>query len=202
MHTARRRVALAALVLLLATGCTPTLAVPGDPTGDELDRLIERELAFQWQYVGLTPDAPRPEVERIRIVSMGEAETVHRQCMVDAGYENFNVITGAIYGGASTEQREAIYTCIAQYPTPPASFGLFSEAQLEYLYDYYLEVTVPCIEANGVPVPAVPSREEFLVPSTQLKQVWTPYYSVESEKNVQLLMIDRCRYIPEGFPPF
>ena len=197
-----RIVAVAALVLLLATGCTPTLAVPDQPTGEELDRLIARELDFQWQYVGLTPDDPRPEVERIRIVSMGEAEAVHRQCMVEAGYERFNVITAAIYGGAGKEQRLAIYTCIAQYPTPPASFGLFSEAQLDYLYDYYMQVTVPCLEANGMAVAAIPSREDFLVPSTQLKQVWTPYYSVDSNRDVRFLMSDRCRYVPEGFSPF
>ena len=43
-----------------------------------LAALSARELALQWQYVGLTPDAPRPTVERIRIVSMDEAEQGHR----------------------------------------------------------------------------------------------------------------------------
>ena len=192
----------AALVLLLATGCTQTLAVPGPPTGEELDRLIDRQLDFQWQYIGLTPDDPRPEVERIRIVPVEEAEAVYRQCMVDAGYERFNVITASIYGGASKEQRVDIYTCVAQYPTPPASFGLFSEAQLDYLYDYFMQVTVPCLEANGVPVADVPSRDEFGAPSSQLNQVWIPYYSVEPDREVSFLMGDRCRYVPEGFSPF
>ena len=84
----------------------------------------------------------------------------------------------------------------------PPPYGLFSEEQLNFLYDYFLEVTVPCLEANGVAVPALPSREDFLVPSTQLKQVWIPYYSLEMDGNVAFLMTDRCRYVPEGFPSF
>ncbi len=191
--------ALAALVVLLATGCTSTIAVPPQPTGAELDRLIALELDFQWQFVGLTPDAPRPTVERIRIVSLDEAEAVHQQCLVDAGYAASRVNTTF---GADNFERLAIYTCSAQYPTPPSSFGLFSEAQLDFLYGYFMQVTVPCLEANGVTVPAIPTRDEFLVPSTQLKQVWIPYYSIEADRDLGFLMGDRCRYVPEGFPSF
>jgi len=199
MYSARRVAAIAAAVLLMATGCTSTLAIPAQPTGEELDRLIALELDFQWQYVGLTPDSPRPEVERIRIVSMEEAEAVHTQCLIDAGYENTRLTTTF---GADSYERLAIYTCTAQYPTPPASYGLFSEEQLDFLYDYFMQVTVPCLEANGVTVPDIPSREDFKVPSSQLKQVWIPYYSIDLDRDVAFLMTDRCRYVPEDFPSF
>ena len=189
--------ALAALVLLLAAGCTSTIAVPPEPTGAELDRLIALELDVQWQYVGLTPDAPRPTVDRIRIVSTEEAEQVHKQCMVEAGYDNSRTNTTF---GADNFERLAIYTCSAQYPLPPASYGLFSEAQLEYLYDYYVEVTVPCIEASGVEVAEVPTRDEFVQQQAYLFETWVPYRQLQGD--LSYLSSTKCRYVPEGFGQF
>ncbi len=187
------------LLAVVLAGCSPVSALPPEPSGAELEALIALELDFQWQFVGLTPDTARPAVDRIRIVSMEEAEAVHKQCLLDAGYENVRVNTTF---GADRDERLAIYTCSAQYPTPPSTFGLFSEQQLDFLYDYFTRVTVPCLEANGVPVPEIPSREAFGTPSTQVKQVWIPYYSVDRDRDVSFLMADRCRYIPEGFPAF
>lgn len=187
------------LLAVLLAGCTPVAALPPEPSGAELERLIALELDFQWQFVGLTPDSPRPAVDRIRIVSMAEAESVHKQCLIDAGYDSVRVNSTF---GADNYERLAIYTCSAQYPTPPSSLGLFSEEQLDFLYDYFMQVTVPCLEANGVTVADIPSREDFGAPSAQLKQVWIPYYSIEPTRDVAFLMRDRCRYVPEGFPAF
>jgi hypothetical protein len=190
---------LAVLAVLLA-GCAPVSAVPPEPSGAELDALMALELDFQWRYVGLAPDDPRPAVERIRVISPTEAQTVYRQCMVDAGYEKFNVITASIYGGASTEQRVAIYTCTAQYPTPPSSYGLFSQAQLSFLYDYYVEVTVPCIESSGVAVTRMPTREQFVQPPGYPFETWVPYRELEGD--LGYLATTKCPYVPEGFTQF
>ena len=195
----RASAALLALAVLLA-GCAPVVEVPPEPTGDELDRLIDLQLDLQWQYVGLAPDAPRPAVERVRIVPMSEAEDVHRQCMVDAGYVNYRFASAAIFGGASNAERVAIYTCAAKYPTPPASYALFSEAQLDFLYDFYIEVTVPCIESTGISVAGVPSREEFMQPPTYVLDTWVPYRELEGD--LSYLAGTKCRYVPEGFPSF
>lgn len=197
-----RFVALAALLLAALVGCAPVTPVPKQPTGDELDRLIAQELELQWQYVGLTPDSPRPTVERIRLVSMDEAEAVHRQCMVDAGYENFRLTEAAIFGGASTSERLAIYICSAQYPVPPSSYGLLSEAQLGYLYDYYIEVTVPCLESTGIDVTEVPDREQFVDSKTDLFTMWNPYSALGEQKQVTYLAQSKCSYVPEGFNLF
>jgi len=190
-----------AAVLLLA-GCVPVSQVPPEPRGAELDALIAQELEFQWQYVGLAPGDARPAVDRIRIVSLDEAEEVHRQCMVEAGYGDFRQVTASIYGGASTLERLAIYTCSAQYPVPPSSYGLFSEAQRGYLYDYYTRVTVPCIESSGLTVDSVPTREEFMAPETHMLGLWHPYRSVRTETDMSYLSKTKCPYVPEGFNPF
>lgn len=198
----RLRASLAALAVLLLTGCTAAAQVPPEPTGAELDDLIATELDFQWQYVGLTPDAPRPTVDRVRVVSLDESEEVHRQCMVDAGYEDFRLVEAEIYGGASTMERLAIYTCSAMYPVPPSSYGLFSQAQLDYLYDFYVEVTVPCLEGSGVSVSAMPSREQFVAPATQLLRLWTPYSAMATDVDLTYLTDHKCPYVPPGFQPF
>ena len=192
----------AAAVVLLLAGCAPVAQLPPEPSGAELDALIAQELDFQWQYVGLTPDAPRPTVDRIRVVSLEEAEQVHRECMVEAGYGNFRQVTASIYGGASNLERLAIYICSAQYPVPPSSYGLFSDEQRSYLYDYYIEVTVPCIESTGLTVDSVPTREEFLAPETHMLGLWMPYRSVRTETDVAYLANTKCPYVPDGFNPF
>jgi hypothetical protein len=198
----RSRASLAALAVLLLAGCTPAAQAPPEPSGAELDELIAAELEFQWHYVGLTPDAPRPSVDRVRIVSLDESEDVHRQCMVDAGYDDFRLVKAEIYGGASTMERLAIYTCSAMYPVPPASYGLFSQAQLGYLYDFYIGETVPCLEGSGVSVSAVPTREQFIRPATQLLRLWTPYSGLDTDADVSYLAEHRCPYVPPGFQPF
>ena len=193
-----RWIAAVAGALLLA-GCASTVPVPPEPTGEELDALIARELDLQWQYVGLTPDAPRPAVERIRIVPMGEAEQVHRECMVEAGYGGFRVVEASIFGGASNLERLAIYTCSAQYPVMPANYGLFGEAELGYLYDYYRDVTAPCLEAAGVAVAGPPTREEYLASGSFSLGLWTPHVGAEEAGGA---LPHACPSVPPGFRPF
>ena len=196
-----RRALLALAAVLLLAGCAPVSRVPPEPTGAELEALIAKELDFQWQYVGLTPDAPRPTVQRIRIVSMEEAQQVHRDCMREAGYEGNRINTSSTFG-ASSYERLAIHVCSAQYPVPPSAFGLFSEAQLDYLYDYYVDVTIPCMAASGVSVASIPSRQQFVAPATQLQQIWMPYLSVTTDQDLTVLMNEKCPYVPEGFTNF
>jgi hypothetical protein len=197
-----RWLAVVVVAVLALAGCAPVATVPAQPTGEELDDLIARELELQWQYVGLTPGDPRPTVDRIRIVSLDEAEHVHRECMVDAGYENFNVVAGAIYGGATTLERLAIYVCSAQYPVLPSAYGLFSAAQREYLYDHYVTVTVPCLESSGVRVDNVPSRAEFTASKEGVFSLWTPYDELDTQHQRAYLAESKCSYIPEGLTLF
>ena len=195
-----RFTAVAAAVLLALCGCAPTQTLPPAPAGDELDELIAVELDFQWQYVGLPPDGERPAVERERIVSGAEAQAVHHDCMVDAGYEDYTDAVGAIFGGASIAMRVAIYECSARFPVPPSEFNLYSENQLEFLYDYYVTSVIPCLEATGVHVKDVPPRDEFVHPERFNLFSWSPFEGLESSSHTSYLASEKCRNVPEGFP--
>lgn len=194
-----RRLALAVVLGMLLWGCAPTREVPPPPSGVELDALINVELNYQWQYVGLDPSQPRPTVERVRIVTPDEAEAVHGECVIAAGYEDFRTAPGAVFGGASRAQRLAIYTCVAQYPLAPSAFGLYSRAQLEYLYEHYQLAVIPCLLAAGVEVRDIPPREEFINPQPGSLFPWTPFSPLDHSRQLDYLAFEKCRYLPEGF---
>ena len=194
-----RGLALAAVVLVLLSGCVPTRALPPQPTGDELDKLLALELEYQWQYVGLTPDSPRPTVERIRLVSMTEAEAVHKECMTDAGYDSYSSGTAAVFGSTNFE-RLALYTCSAQYPVAPSNMNLFSDAQLGFLYDYYQTSVIPCLRSAGVKVVDVPSLQDFEeTANSQLYSAWSPYAELTASTLDRYIYSERCPNYPEGF---
>ena len=186
-------VAVAASLALLS-GCVEGREAPaGGVSDEELARYQDYVGAQMWERTGLS-EAMRPEVEPVYIQiedwsdALNACESIRERAVATNASPTAVVVSE--------------YSCRMRYQLSGAQLGLLNEAQLDYLYDYYMQVTVPCLEANGMAVAAIPSREDFLVPSTQLKQVWTPYYSVDSNRDVRFLMSDRCRYVPEGFSPF
>jgi hypothetical protein len=193
-----RPFALAAVLLILVTGCVPTRALPPQPTGDELDELIALELDLQWQFLGLTPDSPRPAVERVRLVSDNEAEAVHKECIIDAGYENYGSSTATAVN-ASNFERLALYICAAQYPVAPSNLNLFSEEQLSYLYDYFETTVIPCLKAADVAVDDIPTRAEYIDGSRGKLFAWLPYGSLDNTPLDRYVVVEKCPAYPDGF---
>jgi hypothetical protein len=50
---------------------------------------------------------------------------------------------------------------------------VLNAAQLDYLYDYYLESLIPCLEVNGIHIRTVQTRKQFL----DRAGGWNPYVS-------------------------
>ena len=56
----------------------------------------------------------------------------------------------------------ALYTCVAQYPIEP----LFTSTDelavwIGALYEFYRDTAIPCLEAQGIAAPTLPSETTF-----------------------------------------
>lgn len=160
---------------------------PALPSGAEPDPLtgpaaedsplpaVTREDLLQewWQSSGLQGD-PVP-VDLVREVSNEEYEAAQIACMTEAGWPP----TGqGLSFGAPPEQAEtlglALYTCMAQYPTRLAYLQPYDRAQLDLIYDWVLEETVPCYAEQGYDVTDVPTRDAFAGDYFATRTFWTP----------------------------
>jgi hypothetical protein len=187
-----RRGLLAALLLVVLTGCVATTDAPPPPTAGELEALTRVELDLQWQYIGLTPDIVRPAVMIERYIDVDEIPIVVGGCMEDAGYPDYASATGNSISATDDLLRLALYTCVARYPLDPAVFGIYSLAERERIYDYYRDRLVPCIEAAGYQVDA-PSRADFLERTGGFTSVlWTPFDGVVTRSAAEEALLDEA----------
>lgn len=100
-----------------------------------------------------------PKVDVVRVVEPEERPAVFSQCMGDAGFPPSP--NGTFY--ATEEQTPAFnlafYTCTAQYPIDDRYLQARTESQLRFIYDYWLDEELPCLERLGHPIPPPPTFE-------------------------------------------
>ena len=159
---------------------------------------MNRELDLQWHYIGLTPDSPRPTVQVVRFISEDEAKQVYSDCMTESGFPFYG--SNGPTDRADNYERLAIYVCTAKYPLPPANYGVFSAAQHDYLYDYYLDTLIPCLRSAGIRLAAVPSREEY---KSKDSFSWNPLQDLSGvTDDLRFVLESRCAAYPQGFDPY
>lgn len=156
-----KRLAVALVLLVGLTGCVQSRPLPPVPAEAELAQLNSRVQDIQWQYLGFTPDAPRPEVEFVEYADPQNTASVYADCMIDAGFPDYDPYATA---NDDVGQTLALFVCISKYPLEPRYYDLFTTRQLEFLYDYYQEAVIPCLTGAGVDIGAVPTREKFTRP--------------------------------------
>lgn len=130
---------------------------------------------LQWQGLGFSPDSPRPTVEFEAYTDPDDTNRVYTDCMVAAGYEDWDQQSYGSLGEPPIAERLDLYTCLSRFPVHPSFYGLYAPGQLEAMYDYYQDTLVPCMEASGVSVRAVPTREDFVGKPPVLGGTWNPY---------------------------
>jgi hypothetical protein len=69
------------------------------------------------------------------------------------------------------------WVCSQQYPQEDEYAWMLSAAQLEWLYDFFAQRHIPCLNTLGIEVDGFPPREEFLEFSRGSPS-WLPYPSV------------------------
>lgn len=149
------RVVTALVAALLVGGCSPSVAVSIPPSG--------------------SGDLPRfGSVEHMEFVGV---------CMGEAGFEfsvrelgdGMRVISAS--GGQEAREGEALSECmmapVEAGRVAPAPTDISVE-ELEELFEYWIDVVVPCLVEAGYPTNPPPSREAFVEAHLAGEESWHP----------------------------
>ena len=203
---------LAAAVLILGAsllvGCAGgAAAAPPAPTVDAATekRMIDEAANQAWGEVQrMFPDAERPQVEQVRVVTAADSAKVVAQCIQELGYpatarEDGGISFGATPEAQAEQQNIAVYTCRVKYPTDPAFTLPPTDDEIAYLYDYYANTLVPCLAERGYDI-EMPSKGAF-VDSTNVNGIpWSPYQDLASVGGGELdALLLECKQTPHGF---
>lgn len=132
------------------------------------------------QLEAVYPGIDLPEVAAVRFISADEFAQTRVDCLSKLGF-SANVMEdgGVEFDDPPAGQAEALaianYTCALEYPVDPAE-GMMTGSRLRTLYDYYVDVLVPCLENEGYEIDTVPSWTVFN--EQYATAPWSPYTSV------------------------
>lgn len=181
---------LCAILVLLLAGCAT--AQPEPLTGLTEAEQAEYAQSFALQWSGIQLDDP-PRVDVVAYVPAADWGAAVSGCMNAAGYDAYvDTGDGFFFPGrsdADEAQNLALYTCIGEYPVRSDYSAYANHAQLEFLYDYFQDSLIPCIESSGYDVPnTAPARDEFVAYTVAPK--WNPYKVMTERATTELL--ERC----------
>jgi len=180
-----------AAVLLAVSACsaTPTPQASASVDAGELPTYSQADIE-EWNQESLRSAArdlaieDPPQVSIVRIVSQQEWPEAQRTCLTAQGFDavasggglDLSRIPEAQKGPDSPLNR-AVYECQAQYPVDPRYTVAPNRAQLEVMYAYFVDETIPCLAEQGVTsLQEPPSAGAFLDASENAGRVaWSPY---------------------------
>ncbi|CAN5262315.1 hypothetical protein BH11ACT4_BH11ACT4_13870 [soil metagenome] len=176
--------ALAVAASLLLGGCAAA-PLPAGLTAAEAHKIVDDNNRRWW--TSMFPTEPMPVVEPIRTVSVGESGVAVNECVQAAGLVGVTEDKNGGFSVSSTTMtaqnalHRQLFVCSLEYPNDlshPEQSGYLSRAQLDYLWDYYTQRLVPCLELLGYDVPAHQGRETFLSGGASR---WLPYFDLSPE---------------------
>jgi hypothetical protein len=161
-------------------GASASVGSGTDPQAMEARALALEELALQLQI------ADPPEVELVRFIEPTEWVMAQIDCLMAGGFavavtSDGSGIDVSQVPASMTERGGSFmlaqYICEAQFSVVPGDQAGLGPNQLSALYDLYLGVQVPCLEAHGIAVSSPPSRQVF-IDTYGTDDMWIPYASV------------------------
>lgn len=197
-------VALVPWVVLLSACSSQPSPVPTEPSA--AGSSLEQQLDSYWQSVTAShPNAVRPVVPVVRLVTPSELMPTLESCMHEQGWPDVRATDdgGLESGSIPTSQAEvydlALYTCKASYPLEERFTQPFSADQIIDLYDYLTDEAVPCLEKLGYTVSPPSSKEEY-VDRYLAGTAWDPFAeaseSVASNEEWTKL-VTTCPQVPD-----
>lgn len=197
------------LIGVSLVSCTPLgeTEIPTAPTADAdaARQMIAHINDDAWEQLsGMFPEAIRPEVEQVRVVSPSEWNEVIAQCVKGQGFAaSANPDGGISYGAIPDEQAEAqnlaVYVCRVKYPIDP-SFSLpLTTDEASFIYEYYKNTLVPCLSSHGYEV-EMPSESVFGDILKTEGSPWSPYGDLQEVEGAALdTLLVECPQTPSGF---
>lgn len=196
------RIAAALSLVVGLAGCAASdVADSGEGIGPSGDALVESEVqawdSLQQQY----PSAERPNVERVRYVSMEEWDDVIVDCLRREGYSQVTVgpTGGVSYEGIADSQMQAFqvaqFSCSVQYPLDPKYAQPLTDEILTRLYEYSVGELAECLEELGYEVSEAPSLRTFI--DSYSTDPWSPFGDALMQANQQgadatIQLFDEC----------
>ncbi len=149
-------------------------------TEQQLLDLRSDRLTRTAQEMGL---AHPPTVELVRWVDPTDMAPTRVACLADQGFAaTADGGSGITYGEVPPSQEEAfkaaVYTCEAKYSLHPYYELPKSAAALSKAYQWYTEVSTPCLKAEGYDISEPPSKEAWLAVATNGGAYWSPWSEV------------------------
>jgi len=164
--------------VLLLTGCTSAAPDVFEPEGFTPEQYQD---AVWNSIMGAYPDAERPDVEVVRVISNADFADIFTACMLDQGFE-VEVFQDTSFSADVPEAQQeafamAMYTCEAMYPRPFLLTVPDDEHTGRVLYAYYTDELIPCLEDLGYTIEAPPSEQVYLQ-NLDTAQRYDPYASL------------------------
>lgn len=169
-----------------------------EPQPDGTSATVSRDdlLDALWEIADL--EGERPEVELVREVGDEDWSAVQTECLTEAGFPPSVDSAEAVGWEIPAEQADAFaladYTCQAQYPRKMEYLQPYSIDQLDLIYEWMNETTVPCLAAQGYDVARVPSLESFRASYSPEGGFWTPDSEVPG--GVPYAVQEMCPHVP------
>ncbi|WP_157981693.1 hypothetical protein [Protaetiibacter intestinalis] len=178
----RRRTVLFGLVLVavVLSGCavTPPGTRATTPASEPDDYSWKAQSDAAWERVlDVDADAERPDVAMERFVGNEEWATTVVACLSEEGFDAEAKPDGGIfydYGSQRAAYAMALYVCTTKYPVDPRYLQPLTDEQLAELYAYSSQTLKPCLEAQGLVVPDLPSLQVYLDAHGGV-EAWNPY---------------------------
>ena len=189
----------AALVAVALAGCS-LVAAPEPGLSDSERELWQQQLRHSyWSITGLPEDQRPPDVPMIEVAGE-EWSARFVECMNEAGYDNYQEESGGymsftVEGQDPEAESLSVYLCSTKYWTDN---GIYNVSQMNYLYDYYQQQLVPCLEVNDAPIWGTPDREKFI----QDGGWWHPYFNFKKAEQERIYADSslpiKCPPMPPG----
>lgn len=171
---------LASTLVLLMSGCVEAEQAGPAPTSEGSDPGVAGAGSPE-----PSPDAG-PSDDFVRFVTVEDAAEVWVECIRSEGFP-VTLLPGngvgyqdvpPAQGAAATAAGDL---CSRRFPIDPLYLEPFNAAQLDFLYDFYVEESVPCLEGLGFTGFDPPAQATFAA-TYGGQETWTPFSDITEEQ--------------------